>query len=301
MSSQSTAKRHPSTAKSHKKKPRKSSGKSSKKKKPRHGWRTAATSDKHDLYENSVQEPEADNDLIDQVWKELKGRLPSSIREDFCGTAACAVEWVKRRPDNTAIAIDLDPSVLEWGRKRLPRRLTVKQRSRLTLIQADVTTVETKQVDSVLAMNFSYYLFKTRPTLLAYFKRALKAIRPGGMMLLDAYGGSDSFLEMEEERDLDGFTYVWDQAHYNPINGDAINHIHYEFPDGTKMKRAFTYDWRLWTLPEIQELLLEAGFKKVNVYWEGVDEKTGEGDGDFKLSTRGDACEGWIAYIAAEK
>ena len=37
-----------------------------------------------------------------------------------------------------------------------------------------------------------------------------------GLFILDAYGGSDSFPEMEEDRDLDGFTYVWDQNHYNP-------------------------------------------------------------------------------------
>ena len=57
-----------------------------------------------------------------------------------------------------------------------------------------------------------------------------------GLFLLDAYGGSDSFLEMDEERDLDGFTYIWDQHHVNPITGDVVNYIHFEFPRWFKNK-----------------------------------------------------------------
>jgi hypothetical protein len=105
---------------------------------------------------------------------------------------------------------------------------------------------------------------------------------------------------MNEERDMDGFTYVWDQNHVNPITGDVINYIHFEFPNGSKITRAFTYEWRLWTLPEIQDVLLESGFSKVVVYWEGTDNE-GEGDGVWKIDRRGEACAGWVAYIAAMK
>ncbi|UCD74147.1 MAG: methyltransferase domain-containing protein [Phycisphaerales bacterium] len=273
----------------------------SRRKPKKKGWRTAATSDLNELYELSVQEPEAECDLIDQVWKEKRKRLARSIREDFCGTAIVAMEWIKRRPDNTSIGVDLDTSVLEWAKERLPKRLTEEQAKRLTLIEGDVLKTTTEPVDSLLAMNFSYNLFKTRKELKHYFRCAYKALVDDGIMLLDAYGGSDSFLEMEEDRDLDGFTYVWDQQYYNPITGDVVNHIHFKFPDGTKIKKAFTYEWRLWTLPEIQELLLEAGFREVTVYWEGTDEETGEGDGEWTATTRGEACPGWVAYLAAEK
>jgi hypothetical protein len=67
------------------------------------------------------------------------------------------------------------------------------------------------------------------------------------------------------------------------------------------MKRAFTYEWRLWTLPEIRELLEEAGFSKVTVYWEGTDEETGEGDGKYYPSLQGDADPSWVCYLTAEK
>jgi hypothetical protein len=66
------------------------------------------------------------------------------------------------------------------------------------------------------------------------------------------------------------------------------------------MKKAFTYVWRLWTLPEILEMLAETGFKNPTVYWEGTDED-GEGDGVFTPETKGEADAGWIAYLVAEK
>ena len=67
------------------------------------------------------------------------------------------------------------------------------------------------------------------------------------------------------------------------------------------MDRAFSYEWRLWTLPEVQEILREAGFEDVVVYWEGTDEENDEGNGEWAIATVGEACPGWIAYIVAKK
>jgi cyclopropane fatty-acyl-phospholipid synthase-like methyltransferase len=238
---------------------------------------------------------------MDRVWEERRGRRPLHIREDFCGTAAVCIEWIKRRRTNTAIGVELDREVLERAGALSRKRVKPIALKRLELRRGDVRTVKTPPADSVLAMNFSYFLFKTRDELRNYFKSVHHALVKDGLFLLDAYGGSDSFLEIEEDRNFDGFTYVWDQNVYNPITGHVINHIHFEFPDGSKMRKAFSYDWRLWTLPEIQETLIEAGFRHVSVYWEGTDKKTGEGDGIWKISTRGEACQGWIAYLVAEK
>jgi hypothetical protein len=152
----------------------------------------------------------------------------------------------------------------------------------------------------LLALNFSYFVFKRRSELVNYFTHARSNIAPGGLMIVDAYGGSGSWSEGEEERSLDGFTYVWDQAKVNPITNEVINHIHFRFPDGSEIRRAFTYEWRLWTLPEISEALVEAGFLKPKVYWEGTVKKTGEGNGVFKETRAGEACGGWIVYIVAE-
>jgi len=272
-----------------------------KKKQAGKGWRTAETADRHELYEKSVQNTESEIDFVDQVWEERRGRKASLLREDFCGTAQTSVEWVRRRDTNRAVGIDLDEEVVAWGRDHNHGALDEEQASRLDIVIGDVLATDVEPVETVLAMNFSYYLFKTRESLREYFATVRSGLAGDGMFFMDAYGGSESFEEMEEERDFDGFTYVWDQHSYNPVTGDVVNKIHFRFPDGTEMTDAFIYEWRLWTLPELQELLLEAGFSNVTIYWEGTDDETEEGDGVFVPTTEGEACAGWIAYIVAEK
>ena len=273
--------------------------KKSKKKIAEH-WRTAKDSDRHELYELSVQNVESEIDFVDKVWKELRGRTATRLREDFCGTFASSAEWITRRDDNTAIGVDLDEEVVQWGRDHTLPKLDDAQQERIEVILDDVLKVECSKVETLLAMNFSYYLFKTRESLRTYFQSAYAALDEDGILICDSYGGSESFTEMEEERDLDGFTYVWDQSYYSPVSGDVVNHIHFRFPDKTEMREAFTYEWRLWTLPEIKELMIEAGFSKVTVWWEGTDED-GDGDGEFTADEVGEACVGWIAYLTAEK
>ena len=83
-------------------------------------------------------------------------------------------------------------------------------------------------------------------------------------------------VELEEEREIsDDLTYLWEQETYNPINHETLCHISFDFSDGSSMTRAFTYDWRLWSIPELREILEEAGFSRTAVYWEEVDD---EGD-----------------------
>ena len=66
------------------------------------------------------------------------------------------------------------------------------------------------------------------------------------------------------------------------------------------MRKAFTYDWRMYTLPEIKDILIDAGFSDVIIYWQGWDED-GDGDGDFYKAKNADADAGWICYLAAIK
>jgi hypothetical protein len=121
------------------------------------------------------------------------------------------------------------------------------------------------------------------------------------MLFMDAFGGYDAHREIKEKRKYKGFSYIWEQAHYNPIDGHMRCHIHFGFPDGSKLQQAFTYDWRLWSLPELRELLDEAGFSRVTVYWEGTDPKTGEGTSVYSPATVGDADPGWVCFLVAEK
>jgi len=261
----------------------------------------ASKADRHVLYEQSVQEPEAEMDFVESVFEEIRGREALTLREDFCGTGYSSAEWVSRGGDRHAVGVDVDSEVLDWGRKHHIAKLNADQRKRIELVKDDVMTAKLEPVDALLAMNFSYYLFKTREQLRAYFAKARENLVEDGLLFLDAFGGYDAFRELEEERECDGFDYVWDQAHYDPITGEMTCHIHFNFPDGSEMKKAFTYHWRMWTLPEIQEILREAGFLRATVYWEGTDDETGEGDGEFTPAAHGEADAGWICYVVAER
>ncbi|MGV6827512.1 MAG: class I SAM-dependent methyltransferase [bacterium] len=273
------------------------------KKDQRNNELTANSADRHQLYELSVQCAESEIDFVNATFEQIRGRKAKSLREDFCGTAQVCCEWVSRRKSNVAIGVDLDHEVLQWGRDNNLTRLDKKQRARITLLERDVMTVETEPVDIISAMNFSYWLLKDRATLKRYFERVHQTLKSDGILFMDAFGGYESFKEVEEEREIeeDGleFTYIWEHASFNPINHDLKCHIHFHFPDGSEMNEAFTYEWRLWTLPEIRDLLKEVGFK-VTVYWQGWGED-GEEDGDFLPAETGDPDAGWICYITAEK
>ena len=215
---------------------------------------TARTADKYELYQISVQSPEPDIAFLRRVYKQARARPAHHFREDFCGTANTCCEWVRRRPTNIAVGIDVDNEVLEWGRVHNVNNLKDSAQNRITLLSDDVLTVETPPMDIVVAMNFSYQIFKTRNELKVYFQSVYEKLTEDGVFFLDAFGGYEAFREMEESTEFDNFTYVWDQHRYNPVNGDITCLIHFTFPDGSKIKRAFSYHWRLWTLPELQEL-----------------------------------------------
>lgn len=260
----------------------------------------ASRADIHTLYEQSVQCVEAEIDFVDTTFSKIRRRKAKVLREDFCGTASTSCEWIHRRRTNKAIAVDLDEQVLAWARNNNVAKLNEQTAKRIQLINSDVMTSFNSHVDTVLAMNFSYWVFKKRTTMVQYFKAVYDSLVGDGVFFLDAFGGYEAYKELEETTEHDGFDYVWEQADYDPITGNMLCYIHFRFKDGSKTDRAFTYEWRLWTLPEITEMLEKAGFKPT-VYWEGTEIDTGEGDGIFTASAKGEADASWIVYIVAEK
>jgi len=266
---------------------------------------TAKSADRHLLYQQSVQDVEAEIDFVEQTWSELRRRPAEYLREDFCGTANTACEWVKRDANHFATGVDLEQSVLDWGRQHNLAGLDADQRRRIELVNGDVLETRTGLADIVLAMNFSYYLFLQRDQLREYFASVLQGLVSDGILFLDAYGGYEAPMELSEPRECqdregNAFTYIWEQAAFNPIDSCMTCHIHFEFPDQSRMDKAFSYHWRLWTLPEIREILYEAGFSLVEIYWEGTDEDNNEGNGIYMPSETGDADPGWVCYIVAQ-
>jgi cyclopropane fatty-acyl-phospholipid synthase-like methyltransferase len=164
-----------------------------------------------------------------------------------------------------------------------------------------VREVAGEKADVVSAENFSYFIFRTRDALRTYFEAARQNLADEGLFVIDIMGGSETVEEdHKEERKLDGFRYVWEQHRVDPITAHATFFIHFRFRDGSELHRAFRYDWRLWTIPEVRELLLEAGFSRVDVYWEGTDED-GDGDGIYRKRKHAESDPSWIAYIVGVK
>ena len=260
----------------------------------------ADKADKYKLYQKSVQEPEHEMDFFDQAFKDAFGRKPMVLREDFCGTFSVCCEWCKT-DGRTAYGVDLDPEPLDWGKANNLAKLKPAQQERVTLIQDDVRTNTTPRADILAAQNFSFWYFKTREEVLNYFKIAHKNLADDGIMIMDMMGGGECITDDETDvRKIGSFKYIWEQAHYDPITHDASFYIHFKFKDGSKLKKAFEYHWRFWTIPEVRELLAEAGFKESHVYWEGTD-KDGEGNGEWSRTENTSSEPCWIAYIVAIK
>ena len=276
------------------------------KQKKQTGPTLAEQADRHVLYQESVQAPESDVEFFIDTYKQLRGKEALSMREDFCGTALLSVDWCKTNPQRTAVGVDLDKPTLDWGVEHniIPAGMT----DRIRLIEGNVLDEPDKKVDLTCALNFSYCCFKTRDELCSYFENARKGLKEDGILVLDLLGGTETMDELEEDREGDddeNYTYIWDQAKFNPINHHMTCHIHFEFDDDSRLEKAFTYEWRLWMIPEVTELLKEAGYSKVRVYWEEFvededDDEEMEGTGIYHDVAEAEQQESWVNYIVAE-
>jgi len=269
----------------------------------------AQLADRHVLYQEAVQCTEFEIEFYEERFRDLRGkrRKPMIMREDFCGTAMFAADWCKSNSKRRAIGVDLCSDTLKWGVENIIKPAGASVDRRVTLLNDNVLEVVTEKVDFTCAMNFSYCVFKSRDLLRNYFKNVLQGLKSDGLFFLDLMGGTATIDLNEEYKYLEESQamYIWEHESYNPINSDIKCYIHFEFDDGSRMDKAFIYEWRLWSLPELQEILLEAGFSSVHIYWEEfIEDKNPknefmEGTGNYREVTCVDQQESWLAYIVA--
>ncbi len=256
--------------------------------------------DKYYYYLNSVQAPDNDVMFMRDTYKELRGAYPTTMREDFCGTHALSCEWVKLNSKNTSIGIDLDSEPIAYGQTHYVSKLTPQQRVRVQILQSDVLNPGLPKADIICAMNFSHYVFKERAMMKSYFHNCLTTLNESGILLLDCFGGPACQRENEELTKHKGFNYYWHQRSFDPVSQHAIFNIHYKPKGKSKIENVFTYDWRMWSIPELREMMSEVGFHNTYIYWEGTT-RSGEGDGHFFRTETGEECLAWIAYIVGTK
>lgn len=257
--------------------------------------------DKHALYQWSVQDAEHEVEFAVKQYKRRRGRLPRLLREDFCGTALIACTWAKHHSTFSAIGLDLDPQVLAWAHEHNVKPLGINA-ARVDLRQQDVCSVTTPKADVAQAYNFACYEFHSQATLAKYFACVRRSLAPGGIIMVDGYGGWESQKLLKERRTVESsvgtFGYVWETAGFNPIDNRTLCHIHFEFKNGKRWKKAFTYDWRLFSPAEVCEALAAAGFAAIEVLWD-FEEDEEESD-DFRPATVVDNEPSFLTYIIAE-
>ncbi|MBN2714272.1 MAG: class I SAM-dependent methyltransferase [Deltaproteobacteria bacterium] len=233
---------------------------------------------------------------MDEIFASRRSDRALSLREDFCGTALLCAQWVKSHNERTAVGLDLDRDTLNWGMANNISPLG-DAAARIQLKCQDVLDAAPGNgFDIVVAFNFSYFVFKQRQVMCQYFKNVHTAMNDGGLFILDLHGGPDAQFRMEEPTDMGEFDYVWDQDQFCPITHNTLCHIHFHFRDGSKMRNAFTYDWRMWTMPELRDILSEAGFSQIDAWFD-----EDNGNDEYAICKTTENMEAWVAYLAAWK
>lgn len=252
--------------------------------------------DKYAAYAASVQSAHYDARFLRRLYRELVRREPTVLREDFCSTFELCCEWVKLDGTKEAIGLDIDPEPLEYGRIHYLAQLSVSAQARVRVSERDVLSAGAPRADIVCALNFSYFAFHERRTLLTYFKQCRRTLKPHGLLAVDIFGGPHYSEPSVDTKKLPDLEYTFEQEFFEPVSNRTRFHIHFKPRGKRPQKRAFSYDWRMWSIPEIRDVMYEAGFKDVVVYWEGTG-RNGRGSGKFHRREAGEACSIWVAYV----
>jgi hypothetical protein len=256
--------------------------------------------DKYAYYRRAVQSPDSDVEFFRDTYKAIRGALPTTLREDFCGTFSICCEWTKLGPRYIAHGVDLDHDPIQYGMNHYMPQLSKAQRERVFIHQDNVLKPELPHADIIVALNFSHYIFKERSLLKAYFENCYNTMNSDGIFICDAFGGSLCQTANEEKTKHRGYTYYWDQQSFDPVSNNGVFNIHFKIDGQKKIEKVFSYDWRMWSLPELKEIMLESGFQRAQIYWEGTT-RSGEGNGVFRPAVAGEECQAWIAYVVGEK
>ncbi|MBX3380430.1 MAG: class I SAM-dependent methyltransferase [Phycisphaeraceae bacterium] len=237
------------------------------------------------------------------------GRKPKVLREDFSGSGALARAWAASHRSRGAVAVDIDPGVL----------VHASSHPRVTPEIADAKRAKSR-ADIVAATNFPIGYQHTRAALLQYLKNAKQSLKPGGIFVCDLYGGRDAFspgkivqmLRAPRIAPWNGelVEYTFEQRAADPISGLVLDALHFRVwkktnkgkkPD-SEIRDAFVYHWRLWSLPELNDALREAGFRAVEVHDRLGDAVDSAGNLYLNPNKKDNPVdENWVVYVVARQ
>ncbi|GAB4188355.1 MAG: hypothetical protein Kow00105_02960 [Phycisphaeraceae bacterium] len=254
------------------------------------------------LYRRAVQHPDAEAHFLKRVFRHYRGEDAFLCREDFAGTTAVATSWVAMHPDHQAMAIEKHGPTARWA-ERHTTHLLGERASDLHIVQADVLELTSPRVDVTCALNFSTFIYHDRASLKHYLRSARKGLKRDGVLVIDAYGGPGAMRvgtqtrRVPESDEGPGFMYHWEQRTFDPVTHLTECRIHFTVPGRGRIDSAFIYRWRLWTLPELIELMLEAGFSRAQAWCDTYRQTEGISDGRYRPVSKMPAREDWVAYV----
>ena len=257
--------------------------------------------DKYAHYEAAVQTTEEHIPFFKDLYRDATGRDPFSLREDFCGTFKFSCDWVRAHPKNTAIGVDISSEPINYGKKHHFVSLKPSERKRIKILRENVLSVVSKKVDIIQACNFSFFILKKREDLIKYCKTCIKSLKKDGILVLEVLGGTQVMEPYREQHKirvagLEPFTYFWRQKSFNPITNEIVCTISFRLSDGTWCPDVFIYEWRLWSIPEIREILEDAGYKRTKVYWEKVS-RLHKATDEYRFVEEEKQWVSWISYV----
>jgi len=255
----------------------------------------AAQADKHRLYQLGVQSPHADAALLQKIYRQARGARALHFREDFCAGAATLCAWLQQGGAFSGEGYDIDAEVIDWGRRHNFAPLGAAA-GRARLCVDDARAPSLRAPDIRCAFNFSCWIFRERREMLDYFRGAREDLAEGGVFVIDMHGGGEVFSEEEHVTDCGGFDLVFQQTGVRPADHHANLALHFRFPDGSELRNAFRYHWRIWSMPELTDILREAGFADIRIHW-CMDEDQCR----YEITGSGHNDPAWLACLAALK
>ncbi len=258
--------------------------------------------DRYALYELCVTNPLP----LARFLHAVHGRSPRTLGEDFSGSGALARAWASLGPRLRSIAIDHDAEPL--SRLHGIERVTTEHRDVLR---------SRSRVDILACTNFPIGYMHTRDALIRYLKHVRSRLNSHGILVCDLYGGSNAFTPGSYTQSLRGpdgtrIEYTWEQRDANPLTNRVLNAIHFRAREkGNATPRvfrdAFTYDWRLWSIPELSDAMRDAGFRHVETYHtlgEAIEISSRSSAGTIKpraMSENDELPDPWVVYVVARR
>jgi hypothetical protein len=215
--------------------------------------------------------------------------------------AALCAAWCASDARRTATGTDLDEVELAWGAAHvLPAAAGGGDApERMCLLLADVRDdplaaprlasgwgcafwhdaawkeLRARRADVACALNSAICFMHSREDADRYCRQARAMTAAPGIFVMDLQGGATMEKALTQRTRLPSCDYLWSQDGFDPVSRLISCHIGFRLrgrrgapppPTPPALRRAFSYRWRLWTLPEVCDMLRQAGFASTHVW-----------------------------------